>query len=248
MKRVREIKDVSTTRTREGDAVAAVLAGNTKQSVVFFTSQGSAYVSRIVDIPPSTGYGDPVQKLFKFKDGERVVAALSLDPRVRTKEPLLLAATKNGYALRFSLEGHTEVSTRAGRRFARVEEGDEIIGVLPASEDALVVAASEKSHVLVCKAAEVNLLSNPGRGVTLVKLSDDDRLVGFSIDAPLTIESEKGRTEELKALKKQLAARGGKGTQVCEEGASRTGGAGAADGAGARGEHFQEQRERQEQR
>ena len=214
VKRAREIKDISTTRVREGDAVAAVLAGNTKQSVVFFTSFGSAYVCRIVDIPPSTGYGDPVQKLFKFKDGERVVSALSLDSRVKTKSPLLFAATKNGFALRFSLESHSEVSTRTGRRFARVEEGDEILGVTPSSENAIIVAVSEKSHVLMCRAVEVNVLANAGRGVTLMKLADDDRLLGFSVDAPLTVESDKGRTEELKPAKRELSARGGKGTQI----------------------------------
>ena len=38
--------------------------------------------TRINDMPASTGYGDPVQKLFKFDDGERVVGALSLDARL----------------------------------------------------------------------------------------------------------------------------------------------------------------------
>ncbi len=214
VKRAREIKDVSTTRVREGDAVAAVLVGNTKQVMVFFTNFGSAYSCRIVDIPASTGYGDPVQKLFKFKDGERVVSALSLDPRVRTTSPLLFAATKNGYSLRFALEGHSEVSTRAGRRFARVEEGDEILGVVPIPENGIVIAVSENSRVLSCRAVEINVLANPGRGVTLMKLSDDDRLVGFSVDAPLSVEGDKGRTEEIKPLKKDLSARGGKGTQL----------------------------------
>ena len=36
----------------------------------------------IADIPASTGYGEPIQRFFKFKDGERIVGALSLDPRV----------------------------------------------------------------------------------------------------------------------------------------------------------------------
>jgi DNA gyrase subunit A len=214
VKRAREIKDVSTTRVREGDAVAAVLPGNTKQSVVFFTNFGSAYVVRVVDIPPSTGYGDPIQKLFKFKDGERVVSALSLDPRARTKEPLLLAVTKHGYSLRFALEPHTEVSTRAGRRFARIEDNDEILGVQPAAEHTYVVAASEKSYVLCCAVDDVNVLANPGRGVTLIKLADDDRVVGFSVDAPLVVESDKGKKEECKAVKREAVARGGKGTQL----------------------------------
>ena len=38
--------------------------GSTRAAVAFFSNLGGCYVSRIVDIPPSTGYGDPVQKFF----------------------------------------------------------------------------------------------------------------------------------------------------------------------------------------
>jgi len=212
VKRVRELKDVSSTRTREGDEVMVVLGGNTKTPVAFFTNYGSAYVCRIVDIPPSTGYGDPVQKLFKFKDGERVVAALSLDARFRPKDENLVAISKNGYGLRFALAPHTEVSTRAGRRFARVEEGDEIVGVKPAPDGGLLVVAAKSSHALVCRLEEINILANPGRGVTAIKLADDDHVVGFAVDEKLVLESEKGKTEELEP--KSPVARGGKGTEV----------------------------------
>jgi DNA gyrase subunit A len=213
VKRVREIKDVSATRTREGDEVAAVLAGNTKANVAFFTNYGSAYVCRIADVAPSTGYGDPVQKLFKFDDGERVVTALSLDARVRPKEENLVAVTKQGYGLRFALAPHAEVSTRAGRRFARTGEGDDIVAVRPAPDDALLCVATEQAHGLVCKLAEVNVLANPGRGVTVIKIDDDDRVIGFTVDEPLVLESEKGKTHEIAPFKKDLVARGSKGQQ-----------------------------------
>ena len=32
---------------------------------------GVAYTCRIIDVPASTGYGEPIQKLFKLKDGEK---------------------------------------------------------------------------------------------------------------------------------------------------------------------------------
>ena len=215
VKRAREIKDLTTTRTREGDEVVAVLAGNTKNNVAFFTNFGSAYVARIVDIPPSTGYGDPVQKLFKFKDGERVVAAQSLDPRVRTKDEHLVAVSKNGYGLRFQLAPHLEVSTRAGRRFARVAEGDEIVGVKPAPANGTLALATFHAHQLVIDLEDVNVLANPGRGVTVVKLAaDDDRVVGFSVDDDLVVESEKGKQETIKALKKHRAGRATKGRVI----------------------------------
>mgnify|MGYP000677740900 CR=1 FL=1 len=38
----------------------------------FFTNFGVAYTCRLVDVPASTGYGEPIQSLFKFRDGERV--------------------------------------------------------------------------------------------------------------------------------------------------------------------------------
>ncbi len=80
VKRQKEVKDMTTTRLREGDQVLAACAGSTRATCVFFSNFGAAYTCRIVDVPASTGYGEPIQRLFKFKDGERVVAAMSLDP------------------------------------------------------------------------------------------------------------------------------------------------------------------------
>ena len=60
----------------------AAFAGSTRASCVFFSNFGVAYTCRIIDVPASTGYGEPIQKQFKLKDGEKIVAAMSLDPRV----------------------------------------------------------------------------------------------------------------------------------------------------------------------
>ena len=63
----------------------AAFAGSTRATCAFFSNFGVAYTCRIVDVPASTGYGEPIQKLFKLKDGEKVVAAMSLDPRARAR-------------------------------------------------------------------------------------------------------------------------------------------------------------------
>ena len=47
----------------------------------FFSNFGVAYTCRFIDVPASTGYGEPIQKQFKLRDGEKIVAAMSLDPR-----------------------------------------------------------------------------------------------------------------------------------------------------------------------
>ena len=138
VKRQKEIKDPMATRIREGDRVLACVAGSTRATVMFFSSLGVCYTARIIDIPATTGYGEPIQKLFKLKDGEKIVAAYSADPRVLKdykedpKDPEAcpynhaIAASSDGYALRFSIEAFVEPSTKAGRKYARPKKGETI--------------------------------------------------------------------------------------------------------------------------
>src|SRR5439155_3266494 len=81
---VKRQKDINpeTTRLREGDRILSLVAGSTRATITFFSNYGTAYTARIIDIPATTGYGEPIQKLFKLKDGERIVAAVSMDDRV----------------------------------------------------------------------------------------------------------------------------------------------------------------------
>jgi DNA gyrase subunit A len=219
VKRVREVKDPATTRLREGDEVVAILAGSLKANLVFFSNFGTAYVTRFNDVPASTGYGDPVQKLFKFDDGERVVGALSLDARLPIPEKLI-AVSKKGFGLRFALAAHKELSTRAGRRFARPGEGDELIGVAPVADRDILGVVAESSRALVCKAEEINELSGPGRGVTVMKVPDGDRIVAFLCvdpkrkDAVLELDTAKGKRISFQPHKYGVTGRGGKGHEL----------------------------------
>ena len=84
IKRVRELKDPASTRTREGDEVMAVLPGSTKEKVIFFSSRGSAYVVKINDIAATTGVIAYARGLdaaqFLPGDGRAVYAGISWKP------------------------------------------------------------------------------------------------------------------------------------------------------------------------
>ena len=81
VKRQKEVKDLATTRLREGDAVLAVLRRQHARDGGVLHELRRRLHGRIIDVPASTGYGEPIQRLFKFRDGEQVVSAVSLDPR-----------------------------------------------------------------------------------------------------------------------------------------------------------------------
>ena len=232
VKRQREVKDPSTTRLREGDVLLAAVAGSTRAVLVVFTNFGTAYSCRLIDVPATTGHGEPIQRLFKLKDGERVVSALSLDPRLAPgiaetpDQPVprthAVAVTTDGYSLRFSLAPLAEPSTRAGRKFARPAGTSEVLGVVPMNGDEVLIAATREGRAILCPAREVNFLSGPGKGVRLIRLREEDQVIGFIASSGardfLTVETNRGATQNISTAKYEVVSRGGKGRELMQQG------------------------------
>ena len=244
VKRQKDVKDLASTRLREGDAVLAAMAGSTRATVVLFTNFGAAYTARVIDVPASTGYGEPVQRLFKFKDNERVIAAFSLDPRaigdigrasgsddeqatiadadVPVPPVHALAVSSDGYSLRFSLAGFAEPSTRAGRRYARPGDGAEIVGVSVVTGDETVIAVTREARAMLCPVSEVNFLAGPGKGVILLKVADEDRVLGFVASKGdrdlMNVETSRGAEQTVSTAKYEITGRGGKGRELMQRG------------------------------
>ena len=226
IKRQREVRDLSTTRLREGDALLAAVVGSTRSTAVFFSSFGVAYTCRLIDGPATTGHGEPIQRLFKLRDGERIVVALGLDPRVTPsiaaaaddQEPPThaVAVSSDGYGLRFSLQPFLEPSTRAGRRYARPAGGAEVVGVATATGRETLISATHQGRGMLCPAGEISFLSGPGRGVRVVKLdASDDRVLGFIASSGdrdlLAVETNRGAVQSISTAKYAVSGRGGRG-------------------------------------
>ena len=234
VKRQKNIADPAKSRVRAGDSVLACVAGSTRNTVGFFSSLGVCYTARMIDIPASTGFGEPVQKLFKLKDGEKIIAVHSFDPRVignvfpDPKKPEYcpdihgFAASTNGYALRFGLEGLVEPSTRSGRRYARVSSGHEIMDVHPIDSTETILAISADCRAIVCLVEEVNYLSGAGKGVMLIKLAKTDRLLGVKPSRGdrdlLLVETNRGAQKTISVVKYRTTGRGGRGTEIQKNG------------------------------
>ena len=235
VKRMGRITDLSKVRLRQGDELLSVVGGNTRDLVVFFSNLGSAYTVRINDLPASTGYGDPVQGIFKFRDGEKAIGAISLDERFLTdvgsaedtsgKPPLnhLLAISSAGYALRCSIGSFTEPSTRTGRRFMRVKEGEEVIGShIVQGKKEVAMLASREGRVTLFKSKDVKFLTGPGRGVLGLKLGANDRVIASAVSLGprdrLRVFTTKGAKIDISTRKYRVSGRGGKGIEVIKRG------------------------------
>jgi DNA gyrase subunit A len=235
VKRQKEINP-ETTRLREGDRILSLVAGSTRATVAFFINFGTAYTARIIDIPATTGFGEPIQKLFKLKDGEKIISAVSMDERVlppkatavNEKKPDVapaihgLAVTSDGYSLRFGLDTFREVSTKAGRRYAKPSSGYEVVFANVIGGKEIIIAASVGRRVMVAKSDEINFLGGPGKGVLLIKLDKDDKLLAAIVSdgdrETLTVKMSTGGEQRLNTGRYKIVGRGGKGHEFVSRG------------------------------
>jgi DNA gyrase subunit A len=96
------------------------------------------------------------------------------------------------------------------------------VGVARLSGGEVLIAATAEARGILCKAAEVNYLSGPGKGVILIKLGDDDRVLGFIASGGdrdlLTVETTRGAEQTISTTKYEVTGRGGKGRELLQRG------------------------------
>ncbi len=225
IKRVGRLAAVESTRVQEGDEVVAVVPGSTLDHVAFFADDGTAYTMRINEVPATAGYGEPITKFFKLGDGVKVVAAVTTDPRFTPADqppkgdtpggPFILVGSRNGYVLRTPLTAYRTESTKSGRRFAKLEEGDKVVLVRLVGQEDGVMLATAGGYVTHFPLDQVSALTGVGRGVVGIKLDPDDNclggvLVGGRFDK-LVLETESGKTQDFGPGAVKSRNRGAKG-------------------------------------
>ncbi|HZT82597.1 MAG TPA: DNA topoisomerase (ATP-hydrolyzing) [Gemmataceae bacterium] len=229
IKRVGRLASVETTRVREGDEVIAVVPGSTLDHVIFFADDGTAYTMRIHEVPASSGYGEPIAKHFRLGDQVRIVGAVTTDERFTPADqkpkngepggPYLLVVTAQGQTLRTPLAPFRTASTKVGRRYVRLNDGDRVVmaTVLRGDEETIYLA-SANGHVIHFRVEEINVLAGAGKGVMGIKLEEGDTCLGGALMSgrfdKFVLETSGGRTMEFGRNKYDVTSRGGKGFEA----------------------------------
>jgi DNA gyrase subunit A len=233
MKRQKGFSDLSAIRVPDEDEIGWVLRTDTRQTVSFCTQFGSAYTLRVDDIPATTGYGDPVQATFNFKDGERIVGVISSDTKLYRpaaeatlaslteddpRPPFAVSASRQGKITRFPIATHSDPSTRGGRKFMSLAAGDEVVLVYPTAGDERVCMATRKARVIVFDINEVPPRSGTVRGVNALRVEKGDEILSFTLANKkregLVTKTNRGREVIVRETSYRPVKRGGKGTIV----------------------------------
>jgi len=230
IRRVGRISSVDKLRVREGETVQTICPASTLDNVVFFSSDGVAYTLPVDQIPASTGYGEPLAKHVKLKDGATIVAAVTTDSRFTPQDvdwegfppsPYLFVATAHGLVMRVSFSSFRTPSTRSGRKFCRLGNGDHVVHVEFVDEENTIFLISRAARLIHFSVADVPILSGPGKGVRGLKLVEKDDIVlgAKKLTRPsdtLRVINDNGSPLSFGQQKYTVTSRGGKGVKISQ--------------------------------
>ena len=233
------MKYVSAIRLPDGDEVGWLPAGDTTQTLIICTQYGSAYTVRIDDIVATTGYGDPIQSMFNFSDGERIVGVVSSDEKLHpvsevpeaesepdtdneAKAPSMIGITKSARCTRVSISSFHDVSNKNGRRYMSVGKDDEVLSVYATDGSEHIALASKKGRAMLFQVTDIPPKSGTVKGVTAIKLEKGDELIGFCLTRKkrdgLTVRTSRGRELIVRETSYKPVKRGARGTPVLKVG------------------------------
>jgi len=238
VKRQGSVTALDKVRVRENDAISWAFRASTRSTLTVLSSLGTAYTVRVDSLPSTTGHGEPVQKFFAFGDGERIVGVICNDARqlpvvsaealARATEeepapPHLVAVSRQGRIVRLALAPYQEVSTKAGRRFQRLEEDgeDAVLAAWASGGSEHVCLASLEGNVLAFPVSEAAVLKGAGKGLTALSLKSPDQVYAVEpstdLNAGPVVLTALGR-EVIVTPKAYRGRRGAKGQSLFRRG------------------------------
>lgn len=228
IKRIRQSNDLSTTRLREGDRILHGHPLSTKDSVAFLTNLGYLYVVSVHDFPSSSGYGDPIQKHLKFRDGEHLIETLAvLSEELEPLEgyayelaegSILTLVSAKGLGFGLEIQGLDSIK-RNGKRIMKLRKGDTLAAVCPL--DTNVVLVTRQGSGLRIKKKDIPVRNGAAVGVALIGVRDGDAVAGvasYGRKGVATLYLGNGKEKKLDLGEVTTGRRGLKGTKVIARG------------------------------
>ncbi len=157
---------------KAGDTLYDTFECRTVDSLLVFGSNGRIYSVPVSALPGARGDGVPITTLVELASGTRILHYFAGPADVT----LLLASTA-GYG--FTAKSGDMVSrTRGGKSFITLDDGDEPLPPRPVTDGASAIAClSEKGRLLVFGIDEIKTLTAGGRGVILMDLETNEKLL-----------------------------------------------------------------------
>jgi len=188
--------------TRDEDFVEQVFVVNTHTPVLFFSSTGMVYKTKVYKLPLGSpqARGKALINLLPLDQGETISTLMPLpEDEESWAELFVMFTTASGNVRRNSLSDFTNVKAN-GKIAMKLDDGDKLVRVSTCSEDNDVLLLASGGKVIRFPVTDVRVFSGrTSTGVRGIKLAKGDEVIAMSIIRHVEVNTEQ-RDEFLQAV------------------------------------------------
>ena len=178
-------KGIRAMATKEEDFVETVFTASTHDSILFFMNSGRVYVKKGYSIPSAgrAAKGTNIVNILPVEageDGEKVSAMIRC--RSFEEDSYLVFVTKNGTVKRMEQAALKNIRS-SGIRAITLDEGDELIAVIPTSGNDTVLIATHDGMAASFNETDARSMGRTAVGVRGIKLREGDYVIGAGCSA-----------------------------------------------------------------
>jgi len=157
---------------KAGDSLYGAFECRTVDTLLGFGDNGKVYSVPVAALPNARGDGVPITTLVDLSGGARLLHYFAGSANTQ-----LLMASDAGFGF-IAKAGDMVSRLKGGKAFITLDDGAKPLPPSVVAEGSSAIAViSEKANLLVFGMDEMKVLSNGGRGVTLMDLGDKEKLV-----------------------------------------------------------------------
>lgn len=171
-------KGSKTAKLQDNDFVEHMFISSTHEYVMFVTSYGKAYYTKVFDIPEASKYakGTSIKNLIQLSNDEKITGIINFTEFDETVS--LMMATRKGVVKRCSLSLFQNARQR-GIKAIILDEDDELLHCEFVGEEDQVMLITKNGLGLKVAVEQIRSMGRATRGVRGIKLRGDDELAGL---------------------------------------------------------------------
>jgi len=170
--------------TREEDFVSRLFVADTHRPVLFFSTRGMVYKTKVYKLPEGTpqSRGKALVNMLPLQEGEKISTVLPLPADEASWETTdILFATAGGDVRRNKLSDFVNVKA-SGKIAMKLAEGDRLIGVSTCTEAEDVLLATRRGRCIRFPVTDVRVFSShTSTGVRGIRLGKEDEVISLGM-------------------------------------------------------------------
>ena len=178
-------KGVRAMSTKDEDYVETVFNASTHDNILFFTDRGRVFIKKGYNIPEAgrAARGTNIVNILRTEAGENAekVSAMIRGRGVET-DSYLVFVTRQGTVKRMAQSELKNIRS-SGIRAITLEEGDNIVTVLPTSGDENILISTRDGMCNCFNEQQLRPMGRTARGVRGIRLKEGDYVIGASSDS-----------------------------------------------------------------